>query len=528
MKIHRNILTSVVTAMLGIGLFLGSTAECVHAETKVLMPSSYDMNAAMPYINQTVSPYAYVQIPALSGDKSVCAKGCSVITYAMIEGYYQKISNDSTSAKAKLVKDVANRITSSDLGSGGNIKTSVFSSLASRYGRDSEPIDVSKNSTGLKSAAKNNIHYLTTEQKISLIQALGMGYPVGNPTHGKFSLVGGGHYMVWSGIDIHGNVYIHNANGRYSGQAFSIQELDECSNGNNTIVYPSSSALKLKDFSVVYDYKYYVKNNPKIKAAYGSGSESDQIQAAAHFFTTGIREGLQASPYFNIDDYMSENEDVASYFNNDREMCFRHYCFFGYGEGRVSISSAHASIFDPTYFLEQYPSVKKACGSDASKAMAYFRAHGMEWVMQGSANFNPQTYMLNYQDLRIAYGNKWEKYYEHYTLYGKREGRIATGTPNFRPITSYNGVDYSDVYDYHYYYDHNTDIQQAYDWKDDYGILRHFVTDGMKQGRVASANFNVHTYIEKNPSLKEIYGDKYPSIFMHYIWWGKAAGWEAV
>ena len=40
----------------------------------------------------------------------------------------------------------------------------------------------------------------------------------------------------------------------------------------------------------------------------------------------------------------------------------------------------------------------------------------------------------------------------HYISSGKSEGRKATGVNTLqKPITTYNGIDYSAVYDYNYY-----------------------------------------------------------------------------
>ena len=40
----------------------------------------------------------------------------------------------------------------------------------------------------------------------------------------------------------------------------------------------------------------------------------------------------------------------------------------------------------------------------------------------------------------------------HYISNGKAEGRKATGVKSIQnPITTYNGVDYSAVYDYNFY-----------------------------------------------------------------------------
>lgn len=71
---------------------------------------------------------------------------------------------------------------------------------------------------------------------------------------------------------------------------------------------------------------------------------------------------------------------------------------------------------------------------------------------QGSSQFDVYSYKNLYPDLRAAFGNNLKSYYMHYISSGKSEGRKATGVNTLqKPITTYNGIDYSAVYDYNYY-----------------------------------------------------------------------------
>ncbi len=78
-------------------------------------------------------------------------------------------------------------------------------------------------------------------------------------------------------------------------------------------------------------------------------------------------------------------------------------------------------------------------------------------------DFNVQTYRKRYADLRNAYGDDLKKYYMHYLLYGKKEGRSGAGTSELIGfMTIYQGVDYSLVYNYNYYVENNPDIKVAF------------------------------------------------------------------
>lgn len=72
------------------------------------------------------------------------------------------------------------------------------------------------------------------------------------------------------------------------------------------------------------------------------------------------------------------------------------------------------------------------------------------------------------------------------------------------------------VFDKTYYYENNPDLQTAVG--DDYDkLVKHFIENGMAEGRSASSSFNVSTYKENNPDLVEVFGDDLPSYYYHYM-----------
>lgn len=90
------------------------------------------------------------------------------------------------------------------------------------------------------------------------------------------------------------------------------------------------------------------------------------------------------------------------------------------------------------------------------------------------------------------------------------------------------GVDYSPVFNAQYYYNAYPDLQTAVG-NDAQKLLQHFVTSGMKEGRTASAEFNVHDYMANNVDLIPVFGMKdLSAYYYHYIQSGKAEGRIAV
>ena len=143
---------------------------------------------------------------------------------------------------------------------------------------------------------------------------------------------------------------------------------------------------------------------------------------------------------------------------------------------------------------------------------------------QGKASFNVAAYRANYADLRSAFGRNLKAYYMHYIGSGYREGRKATGNGMLKnPVTVYNGVDYSLVYDYNYYINKYSDLKAAFNG-DDTAALRHFVESGMNEGRQAKDSFNVKNYKKRYKDIQNAFGNDLKSYYMHYIGSGYKEG----
>lgn len=85
----------------------------------------------------------------------------------------------------------------------------------------------------------------------------------------------------------------------------------------------------------------------------------------------------------------------------------------------------YAPVFDPTFYSNNYPDLKAAFGTDATKLFNHFKQYGMKERRQAHTNFNPILYKNRYTDLSKAFGDNWAKYYEHYIVYGIKENRKA-------------------------------------------------------------------------------------------------------
>lgn len=93
--------------------------------------------------------------------------------------------------------------------------------------------------------------------------------------------------------------------------------------------------------------------------------------------------------------YASSNPDVKAIFGTDEQTLYTHYKMFGKNEGRLPV----APTAYPTPVTQQTVSN----------------------IMENG--FDPVYYANNNKDVVAVIGNDPQKLYQHYTLFGKNEGR---------------------------------------------------------------------------------------------------------
>ena len=332
---------------------------------------------------------------------------------------------------------------------------------------------------------------------------------------------------------------------------------------------------KNTNFKFVFDAQYYADSNPDVKAKYGydldglwlhykkygiyenrAGSRvftfsyyrsqypdlcnefgDDIYKYFRYFIEQGMPEGQQAISSFDVLSYRSQYPDLRKAFGNDLKKYYNHYLVHGFYEGRVGTGCTevvgattvldgvdYSKVYDYYFYTENHPDVKNTYPMDDVAVLRYFVTQGMSEGQQAISSFDVMSYKRQYPDLRNAFGDDLVKYYCHYIINGSREGRIGTGcTEVVGATTVLNGVDYSKVYDYYYYIEHQPDVKNAYPM-DDEAVLRHFVTHGMHEGRQAISTFDVMSYKRQYPDLRNAFGDDLVKYYCHYIISGSREG----
>lgn len=91
-------------------------------------------------------------------------------------------------------------------------------------------------------------------------------------------------------------------------------------------------------------------------------------------------------------------------------------------------------VFDPIWYVNSDPALRKAYGLSSIKLFNHFCDEGIKIHQQARAEFDVVAYMKKNKDLQQAFGIPkmdepdwtWIKYYEHFIIYGRNEGRPTT------------------------------------------------------------------------------------------------------
>ncbi len=298
-----------------------------------------------------------------------------------------------------------------------------------------------------------------------------------------------------------------------------------------------------------FNARYYADNNPDLKSAFGY----DETGLLRHWINYGVGEGRRASREFDLSYYKNSYADLRAAFGDDNLAYINHYINCGKNEGRKAAENyvndseveeliynglSYAPIYNYEYYVAHNGDVYNAFGDNKKAVFDHFLTYGMSEGRQASAGFNVKTYKNNYGDLQNAFGDDWKSYYIHFLTYGISEGRNAGGTSdssskaqsnvsntqqNNAYITSKDGIDYSDVYDYDYYIANNPDVYNAFG-DDKSAVLNHFIEYGMNEGRKSKETFNVDVYKSLYGDLQNAFGDDTKSYYIHYITYGKNEG----
>ncbi len=153
-------------------------------------------------------------------------------------------------------------------------------------------------------------------------------------------------------------------------------------------------------------------------------------------------------------------------------------------------------MFNHEFYQQKYPEIAEMYGYDSSLMYNYWITTGISEGQAASAFFDPVYYVNHNSDIKEKFGNDYEAAYKHFLHYGCNE----------------YGRKLSAVYDADYY----AQYEEFADYSD-VELLRHFMNNGMYEGKRASDEFDPDYYRAQNPDLDALYGDDYKWYYWHYL-----------
>ena len=277
------------------------------------------------------------------------------------------------------------------------------------------------------------------------------------------------------------------------------------------------------DYSKVYNYDFYINLYPDLKRVYGNDPYAD-VEALEHFIKYGMRERRTGSSTFDVRSYINSYRDLRVAFGEDAAKYYTHYMTYGLKENRkthgektlqnpvnVYGGKDYSLVYDYNFYINRYADLKNYAAAKVAPDVAlleHFVNHGMGERRQGSDRFDMMSYYRSHRDLRVAFHKDYAKYYVHYIDYGARERRKPYGEKTLQnPVTVYDGVDFSSVYDYYYYTTINPDIKNKYG-EDDIDVLHHFVRWGISEGRKSKAVYDQAAYDSLKEKARELVAEE--------------------
>ncbi len=135
--------------------------------------------------------------------------------------------------------------------------------------------------------------------------------------------------------------------------------------------------------------------------------------------TTSFKENEYLAPYDANLYYLESWLDTRNrLFSIDKLSVWQHITYVYEGKD-------YSLVFDPLYYADSYPDLKKKYGYDTAKLLRHFVLTGMNEKRNASPDFDIIKYINNYEDLRNEYGTDFTKYYIHFIDHGYRDGRTG-------------------------------------------------------------------------------------------------------
>ena len=146
------------------------------------------------------------------------------------------------------------------------------------------------------------------------------------------------------------------------------------------------------------------------------------------------------------------------------------FCLAGtllFGSAITASAATLKDVFDAEYYADSYEDLEKAFGTNEKALYNHYKVFGQKEGRSMNMLIDLVKYREAYEDLDAAFGDDWEAYLNHYLTYGIEEGRNSFGT-----------------FDARAYADRYFDLKLAFGY-DVMKLYEHYLTFGRAEGRNA-------------------------------------------
>lgn len=266
----------------------------------------------------------------------------------------------------------------------------------------------------------------------------------------------------------------------------------------------------------VLDPVFYLTRYPDLRDSFGT----DVVKAQNHWVNYGIKECRQGSPNFSIIDYLLRNPDVSASMGMNCTLALEHWLNHGGKEGRNAAPNPRLEALDPSFYLAAYPDLRGSFGSSELEAQRHWINYGVRECRQGSASFSAKAYLDRYPDVRQETGGDCAKAVDHWVTFGRLDGR------NGAPVDVAGRVQWGsglDVFNASFYISRYPDLR--YGKGNDFAQLaRHWLTNGIRECRQASPDFDVMAYLARYEDLRKSFGTDCRAAVDHWLNHGRHEG----
>lgn len=261
---------------------------------------------------------------------------------------------------------------------------------------------------------------------------------------------------------------------------------------------------------------YTLKTNYAHKSNYGSYRDPSKIKYIVLHYTANDGD---------------TDESNARYFKTPNRKASAHY-FVDDDSITISVPDTYTAY---SVGGKRYSDYKKTGGAKFYKIAKNENTLNIELcdtIKNGKHDVSPQTLENAIQltrELMKKYNIPIENVIRHFDVTGKSCPAYFTDNGKWNQIKQkisenyspdkkfiFENTDYSPVFDPVYYAEKYPDLKAAFG-TNAASLFQHFCTSGMKEGRVASANFDVNKYKEHYADLRSAFGDNLPLYYKHYV-----------